>query len=321
MSGGVEFEVRVAMTESVTPTVKRLRLERRDGGPLPPYSAGSHTVLTLETGIRRLRNAYSLLGSTLAGGRAYEVAVLRTPQSRGGSAFIHEAVGPGTLLTIGAPMNLFPLNRTARRHILVAGGIGITPIAAMAEELSAASLAFELHYAMRDEASGAFALALAERYGSKVKLYVSERQERIAVAAILRHQSLGTHLYVCGPERMIEGILADAREEGWPESALHAERFLSPQGGEPFVVKLERSGVTAQVGEHQTLLEAIEAAGVDAPYLCRGGACGQCETKVLGHDGELLHADHFLTDAQKAYGGSVMICVSRLKGRELVLDL
>ncbi|RIX97440.1 oxidoreductase [Aureimonas flava] len=321
MSGPSEFAVRVVEAEHLGPSVKRLRMERRDGEPLPPYSAGSHTVLTLETGAGRLRNAYSLLGATLGGGRAYEVAVLRSPQSRGGSAFIHDTVGPGTELTLGAPVNLFPLNRRARRHVLVAGGIGITPIAAMARELAEASMPFELHYAMRDEASGAFAQALADRHGSRVRLYVSRRQERLAVAEILRHQPLGTHLYVCGPERMIEGVLADARAQGWPDSALHAERFLAPAGGEPFDVTLRRSGVRARVGEHQTLLEAIEAAGVEAPYLCRGGACGACETRVLEHDGELLHADHFLGEAERRSGRTIMTCVSRLKGRELVLDL
>ncbi len=321
MSGGVQYPVRVIETEALSPTVKRLRLARRDGQALPPYSAGSHTVLTLDGGTRLIRNAYSLLGSTLAGGAAYEVAVLRSPQSRGGSAFIHDHLTVGTALNLSAPINLFPVNRTARRHILVAGGIGITPIAAMAAELAALDLPFELHYAMRDTASGAFAAELTARHGDRLHLYVSERQERLSVRDILDRQPLGTHLYVCGPERMIEGVLADARTAGWPESALHAERFLAPDGGEPFALRLARSGISTVVGEHETLLEAIEAAGVDAPYLCRGGACGQCETRVLVADGDLLHADHYLTDSQKSCGQTIMTCVSRLRGRELVLDL
>ncbi|KAB0682742.1 PDR/VanB family oxidoreductase [Aureimonas leprariae] len=321
MSGGVQFDVRVAEAEPVSPNVRRLRMERLDDGELPPYSAGSHTVLTLDVEGRRFRNAYSLLGSTLAGGRAYEIAVLRSPQSRGGSAFIHDALAPGARLALSAPVNLFPVNRTARRHVLVAGGIGITPVAAMAAELAAADAPFELHYAMRDEASGAFADALVARHGAKVRLYVSRRQERIAVGAILEHQPIGTHLYVCGPERMIEAVLEDARQGGWPESALHCERFLAPEGGEPFRLRLARSGIETTVGAHETLLESIEAAGVDAPYLCRGGACGQCQTAVVEADGELVHADHYLTDAEKASGKAIMTCVSRLRGRELVLDL
>lgn len=320
MSGGREFPVRVTEAETLTPTIKRLRFASLDGEALPPYSAGSHTVLSLRAGSRTIRNPYSLLAATMGGG-AYEVAVLRTPQSRGGSAFVHEAVQAGTELALSAPVNLFPVNRLARRHVLVAGGIGITPIMAMAEEMAAANAPFELHYAMRDEAGGAFAADLARRHGDKVRLYLSRRQERIAVHAILEHQPLGTHLYVCGPERMIDGVLGDAREAGWPAESLHAERFLAPAGGEPFTVRLRRSGLTAHVGEHQSLLEAIEAAGVDAPYLCRGGACGQCGTDVLAVDGELLHEDHYLSAAEKAAGDRIMICVSRLKGRELVLDL
>jgi ferredoxin-NADP reductase len=320
MSGGKDFRVRVLEAENVTPTIKRLRLTRCDGEALPPYAAGAHTVLTLETPEGKRRNPYSLLASTLSGG-AYEIAVLRTPQSRGGSAFIHAAVGVGAELTLSMPVNLFPVHHLARRHVLVAGGIGITPIAAMAAELSAINAPFELHYAVRDEALGAFARELAAHHGSKVRLYVSRRQERLAVHEILRHQPLGTHLYVCGPERMIEAVLADARAAGWPEDSLHAERFLAPAGGEPFAVRLARSGLVATVGEHQSLLEAIEAAGVDAPYLCRGGACGQCETAVVSADGPLLHHDHFLSEAEKASGRKIMTCVSRLAGRELVLDL
>lgn len=321
MSGGAEIPVRVVAADGVTPSVRRLRLARCDGEPLPPYSAGSHVVLTLPAEGRIIRNPYSLLGSTLAGGEAYEIAVLKVPESRGGSAFVHAALGVGAALTISAPLNLFALDRTARRHILVAGGIGITPISAMAEELAARGAAFELHYAMRDAANGAFAEDLARRHGDRLHLYRSDRQERLAVAGLLAHQPLGTHLYVCGPERMIEGVLADARGAGWPEDSLHAERFLAPAGGDPFAVRLARSGLTATVGPHQSLLEAIEAAGVDAPYLCRGGACGQCEATVLAADGALLHRDHVLSPAERAAGRSIMICVSRLQGRELVLDL
>ncbi|KQT64000.1 MULTISPECIES: PDR/VanB family oxidoreductase [unclassified Aureimonas] len=321
MSGGVEYKVRVVEAEPVSSSVRRLRMERISGGDLPPYSAGSHTVVTLETGERRVKNAYSLLAGTLAGGAAYEIAVQRSLHSRGGSAFIHDRVAVGTELTLSAPVNLFPVNRTAKRHVLVAGGIGITPIAAMAEELAAAAAPYEIHYAMRDEASGAFAEALAARHGKRLRLYVSARRERLAVRDVLLHQPLGTHLYVCGPERMIEGMLGDAREAGWPERALHAERFLAPEGGDPFALRLQRSGLSLTVGAHQTLLEAIEEAGVDAPYLCRGGACGQCATAVLAADGTLLHADHYLSDAEKAAGTTIMTCVSRLSGRELVLDL
>ena len=315
-----EYAVRVVAAEQLTPTIKRVRMVARDGQALPPYSAGAHTVLSLPCPDRIIRNAYSLLGSTLGGG-AYEVAVLRTPHSRGGSAFVHDHIAEGTELTVSAPVNLFSLHRRARHHVLVAGGIGITPITAMAEELAKAGASFELHYALRSETLGAFAAELPARFGQRVRLYASERQERLHIHDIIRHQPIGTHLYVCGPERLIDMVLGDAAAAGWPSSSLHAERFLAPAGGEPFTVRLARAGVTAEVGEDETLLEAIERSGVDAPYSCRGGVCGECELGVVSAEGTLDHRDHYLSPEAKAEGGKIMPCVSRLKGRELVLDL
>ncbi|MGE4372982.1 MAG: 2Fe-2S iron-sulfur cluster-binding protein [Xanthobacter sp.] len=315
-----QFDVVVKAADDVASGVRRLRFAREDGLPMPPYSAGSHVVLTLKAPERTFRNAYSLLGSTLDGGD-YEVAVQRSSTSRGGSVFVHDGLKVGDRIRMSAPLNLFPINYTGRYHVLVAGGIGITPIHAMAAELSARNASFELHYAMREPCYGAFAEELVARYGNKVRLYVSSQGERFSVSSALRHQPLGTHIYVCGPERLIDGVLADARAEGWPDGALHAERFLTPMGGTPFQVRLARSGLTIAVGEHQSLLEAIEEAGVDAPCLCRGGACGQCETKVLEADGRLDHHDHYLTEAERESGEKIMICMSRLKGRELVLDL
>ena len=320
MSGGVEIRVRVAAVEQATHTVRRFRLESVSGEPLPPFSAGAHVVVTMDDDGRRIRNPYSLIDRA-ADGSSYRIGVLLTPNSRGGSKFMHERVKAGDELVITMPVNLFPIVRTGRRHVLVAGGIGITPIYAMANELRRASAPYELHYAMRNEASGAFIDELRAAHGDKLKLYRDDMQEFVSVSEILPNQPLGTHLYVCGPEGMIEAVLKGGREAGWPEEHLHAERFLAPAGGEPFSVVLQRAGITAQVRADQSLLEAIEEAGVDAPYLCRGGACGQCETAVVSCDGSLVHNDHFLTEEEHASGKKIMTCVPRLKGRELVLDL
>ena len=140
-------------------------------------------------------------------------------------------------------------------------------------------------------------------------------------ARLLERQPLGTHLYVCGPSGMIDGVLSMARDAGWPDQNLHSERFLAPPAGSRFRVVLQRSNKEISVGEHQSILEAIEAAGVQAPFLCRGGACGQCESAVVSCDGALEHNDHYLSTTDKASGRRIMICVSRLQGRELVLDL
>ena len=137
---------------------------------------------------------------------------------------------------------------------------------------------------------------------------------------LLATQPLGTHLYTCRPKAMINWVLAAARTAGWPDGAVHHEEFLAPPPGRVFDVTLAASGKTITVGTHQSLLEAIEAAEVEAPYLCRGGACGECATRVLHCDGHLLHNDHWLTDAQKAGGQTIMPCVSRFEGTSLVLD-
>ncbi len=320
MSGGLEIPVRVVAIEQATPTVKRFSLASASGEKLPLFSAGAHVVVSMQDGGHRIRNPYSLIDRA-PDGSSYRIGVLRTPNSRGGSIFMHERVRVGSELVISMPVNLFPLVHAGRKHILVAGGVGITPIYAMAEELRSRSQRYELHYAMRDEAHGAFAGELVARHGDKVRLYRDDRQEVIRVDEILPNQPLGTHLYVCGPEGMIDAILAGGRAAGWPAENLHSERFLAPPGGDPFRAVLARAGITVEVGPHQSLLEAIEEAGVDAPFLCRGGACGQCQTTVLSADGELAHNDHYLTEDEKASGGKIMTCVSRLRGRELVLDL
>lgn len=320
MSGGVQLAVRVVEIEQATDTVKRFRLAAVSGEPLPAFSAGSHVIVTMNDDGRHIKNPYSLIDRA-PDGSSYRIGVLRTVDSRGGSKFMHERVQVGSELTIAMPVNLFPVVRAGRKHILVAGGIGITPIYAMAEELKRQSLPYELHYAMRSAAHGAFVDELRTLHGEKLRLYRDDAQEIVVVDEILRNQPLGTHLYVCGPEGMIDAILRGGREAGWPVENLHAERFLSAAGGDPFSVVLKRAGITAQVRSDQSLLEAIEEAGVDAPFLCRGGACGQCETEVVSCDGALDHKDHYLTEDEHASGRKIMICVSRLKGRELVLDL
>jgi ferredoxin-NADP reductase len=246
--------------------------------------------------------------------------VRRDESGRGGSLYLHDRVREGATLHISYPVNLFPIDHRARKHLLVAGGIGITPFLAMMDHLTREHRSFELHYASRSKAHAAYAEDLAARHGMKVSIYHDDAGAKIPLARILGHQPLGTHLYVCGREGMINWALASAKDLGWPAQNLHSERFLSPASGEPYDIKLARSGQTIRVGAHQSMLEAIEAAGVEPPSLCRGGACGQCETQVLEYEGTILHADHFLTEAEKESGQKVMPCVSRFEGKILVLD-
>ena len=213
-------------------------------------------------------------------------------------------------------MNLFPIDQRAREALLVAGGIGITPFMAMTEQLSDEDRPFELHYAMRSHDHGAYREHLLDRYGRRIHVYRDDLSEAIALKQLLGRQPLGTHLYVCGPAGMINWVLSTARSLGWPDQNLHHERFLAPASGKPYPVTLAQSGRTIEVGPHRSMLEAIEAAGVDAPYLCRGGACGQCETQVLACEGTLLHNDHYLSAGEKASNLKVMPCVSRFEGTQ-----
>ncbi len=314
-----KIDVRVTQIVDVTSEIKRFRFEPTDGKPLPVFAGGAHVVVEMEDGDTLRRNPYSLMSSPGATD-AYNISVRRDPGGRGGSMFMHDRVTVGSLLRLSHPVNLFPIDRRARKHLLFAGGIGITPTLAMMSELARYGDAFELNYAVRSENDGAYLDQLRNTYGKRVSIYRDDQGEQIPLTTLLAAQPLGTHLYVCGPGGMMNWVLSTAEGLGWPAQNLHSERFLAPPSGSPYEVRLAASDLSIKVGPHQSMLEAIEAAGVDAPYLCRGGACGQCETRVISFDGTLLHNDHYLTDDEHAGGQKVMPCVSRFEGRELVLD-
>lgn len=311
----------VTVTEviDITPMIKRFRFESAGDAPLPPFSGGAHVILEMQDGATLRRNPYSLM-SPPSQTSSYTISVRRDDGGRGGSLFLHRAVRPGHRLAISPPVNLFPIDWRARRHLLIAGGIGITPFLAQMVQHEAAGSAFELHLSVRERAQGAYLDELEARYGSRVHIYCDDRNERIPLDRLLDAQPLGTHLYVCGPAGMMEWVLSAAQAAGWPDASLHSERFLAPASGTPYEVTLAVSAKTVRVSEHQSMLDAIEAAGVDAPYMCRGGACGECETAVVVCDGTILHNDNFLSMEDKASGRKIMPCVSRFEGANLVLQ-
>jgi len=314
------IDVKVAAIKQVTPLVKHFTFVKQDGTLLPPFSGGSHIVISLNIGERVHRNPYSLMGSP-ADNAAYHISVRRQEKSRGGSIYLHEHVTVGMPFKITYPVNLFSLAKKARKHILIAGGIGITPFMSQIADLERLEAHYELHYAFRAPEHGAFAEQLKKTCGDKLHCYIDSLAERLDLPALLGNQPLGTHLYVCGPNSMVVAVLEEARNFGWPENHIHSEQFLAPPIGEPFKIQLARSNKEILVPSEMSMLEAIEAAGVEADFLCRGGACGRCEVKVLETDGALLHHDHFLSDAEKALGGKIMPCVSRAKCDRLLLDL
>jgi dimethylamine monooxygenase subunit B len=312
--------VRVVAVEQVTPQIKHFKLAAVDGSRLPAFSGGSHIIVVMRDVDRVHRNPYSLL-SIPGELETYEIAVRRMEPSRGGSQFMHDSVQVGSTLEIAHPVNLFGLSKIGRKHILIAGGVGITPILAQMEDLHLDSVPYELHYSVRSPEHAAFLSRLSDRAGERLRVYYDSSGHAIDFDALLSTQPLGTHFYVCGPAGMIELVVAKARAWGWPESHIHWEQFSAPPAGEAFAVHLARSGVDVHVVPDQSLLESIEAAGVEVPYLCRGGVCGFCRTDVLELDGELIHNDHYLSDEEKASGRVIMPCVSRARCKKLVLDL
>ncbi|HVY07969.1 MAG TPA: PDR/VanB family oxidoreductase [Burkholderiales bacterium] len=314
------ISVRVGAISEVVPGIKEFSLSRPDGAPLPSYSGGSHVLVTLPGASRAHRNSYSLMGDP-SRTDAYRIAVRRHAGSRGGSRVLHEQVEVGTPLTISHPLNLFPIARLGRKHILVAGGIGVTPIIAQAHDLARRGADFEVHYAFRAPDQAAYADVLRDLAGTRLHRYCTASGERIDFRGMLADQPIGTHLYVCGPVNFIDAARSAARAHRWPSSHIHSEQFLSPPVGSAFEVHLARSGRRIAVAPDISLLEAIEQAGVAAPQSCRGGACGQCETEVMEADGQIAHHDVYLSEADKAAGRKIMLCVSRLQGRRLVLNL
>lgn len=319
MSGAEKIAVRVTEVTALNELVTRFRFEPVDGGLLPTFSGGAHTVVEMKDGgITRL-NPYSLMSDPFDQ-TSYTVSVRRDDEGRGGSLFMHNNVSVGDEMVISNPVNLFSLDLRAKKHLMLAGGIGITPFLAQIKQLDRAHGNWELHYSCRSEALRSYVDYLTATHPNDVNVYYDEKSEAIDLDNLLDGQPLGTHIYVCGPKGMINWVRGKAAELGWPREAIHYEEFLAPQSGKPFEVKLAVSNKVIQVGEDESLLEAMEREGVDAPYLCRGGACGMCETRVIDYTGNFIHRDHWLDDEEHSSGEKIMPCVSRFEGKTLVLD-
>jgi ferredoxin-NADP reductase len=307
------MKARIQSITTLSPTIKRILLAPAEHGLFPTAAAGAHIIVSIPGPARVWKNAYSLVSKP--DDRAhYEIIVRRVTKSRGGSAWLHDHAAVGQALEISLPANLFPIAKPAARHLLLSAGIGVTPFLSYMPVLRAANAAFELHHCCKLSDAEAFAALLPA--ADNITIHTS--RNTLGLAALLAAQKLNTHLYVCGPEDFMDAVVDAARRIGWPESKLHLESFGGATGGAPFTVRLARSGRTINVGPEESLLEALEAAGLQPPCLCRGGACGECELPVLG--GVPDHHDHFLSAEKRAAGSAIMTCVSRAKTPELLLD-
>ncbi|ODS24151.1 ferredoxin--NADP(+) reductase [Candidatus Endobugula sertula] len=320
MSIGAET-IAVTVTDIVTVNelVTRFKFKRTDGKLLPAFSGGAHIVVEMQHGDQQRRNPYSLMSSPFDLSY-YSISIRRDDKGRGGSLFMHQEVGIGDEMTISYPVNVFSLDMRAKKYLMIAGGIGITPFLAQIPQISCLHGHFELHYSVRSSALGSYVGYLTAQYPNNVHTYYSDHKQYLDLDKLLTKQPLGTHLYICGPKGMIEWVCKTAAKYGWPRETVHYEEFLTPRSGKPFQVTLAVSNKTIEVSANQSLLEAMESAGVEAPYLCRGGVCGQCETDVCSSEGHFIHNDHWLNDEQRASGKKMMPCVSRFEGKSLVID-
>ncbi|SFV11577.1 PDR/VanB family oxidoreductase [Pseudoduganella namucuonensis] len=297
-------------------------LAAADGVALPPFEPGAHIDVHLDGGLVR---QYSLCPGPGQAGR-YLLGVLREPVSRGGSAAMH-ALKTGQRLHISAPRNHFPLARDAQRHVLFAGGIGITPLLAMAEHLAASGCDFALHYCARAASRMAFAERIrAGIVGERATFHADDGgpQQKLDLDAALGEPREGVHVYVCGPGGFMDWVLSGARARGWPEDRLHKEYFAAPSQpagarDQPFEVQIGRGGAIHTVPAGLSVLEVLARNGIDIPVSCEQGVCGTCLTRVL--EGTPEHRDVFLTDQERAANDSFTPCCSRARSARLVLDL
>ncbi|NUT76211.1 oxidoreductase [Pseudomonas sp. C1C7] len=311
------LSLRVRRTELLTPRIRRVLLVSSNAAPLPGFTAGAHLELHVP-GSRVQRRAYSLVN--LPDGEHYEIAVQLEDASTGGSRWVH-SLKEGDELLADAPRNHFPLNENTEHALLIAGGIGITPMLGMARALQAAGKPFTLHYAGRDEAQMAYLQEARACQDNHCWISGGDPQKRFPAATILAAPRPGLHLYICGPGAMLNSVLSCARELGWPEDHLHYELFsgaLEMAGDQGFEVHLRETGVSLQVAAGQSVLDAMLEAGLDPMFDCRRGDCGVCVAQVI--DGQPDHRDICLSERDRA-GGSFCTCVSRASSALLVLDL
>jgi vanillate O-demethylase ferredoxin subunit len=317
------FDLVVTTRVQETTDIISVELTAPDGGLLPAYGAGAHVDVHLGDGLVR---QYSLCGDPSDRTR-YRLAILLNRESRGGSKAAHARLVEGAGVRVGAPRNHFPLREDGAGALLLAGGIGITPLLAMARRLHALGQAFDLHYCTRSRAQTAFADEIAtSSFGTRVHVHHDDGDaaQRLDLDRILReHAARGKRpdLYVCGPAGFIACVIDRAGQFGWPEEMIHREYFAAEvdMAGGSFTVEARRSGKTVTVAAGQTIADALKAAGVNAPLSCEEGVCGTCQTRVL--DGTPDHRDVYLSASERADNGSIMICCSRSRSRSLALDI
>ncbi len=311
--------VRIAAATPVADDVLHFELVAADGAPLPLFTPGSHIDVHLDGGIVR---QYSLTNGP-HDRHSYTIAVKLEPQSRGGSLAMHHDRRPGDIIRIGAPRNAFPIAREAAHHVLLAAGIGVTPVLSMARHLHDEGASFELHFFYRSAAFAPFLDELrAAPYGRSVRHYegLGATATQGALEPIIATRSEGAHLYFCGPPPFMDAVqrLSGA---AWPAGTTHFEHFTPqlPVDAGAFSIRLAKSERTLTIGPNETIIDVLTRHGIAIDVSCEVGICGTCVTHVL--EGVPDHRDQILTAAERARGDVMTICCSRAVSPSLVLDL
>ncbi|MDM0084720.1 cytochrome P450/oxidoreductase [Variovorax sp. J31P179] len=310
----------VEQVDRVAEGIVRLRLASPDGRPMPRWTPGSH--LDIECGSPDLTRQYSLCGDP-AHADTLEIAVLLESEGRGGSAWIHNNVKAGDQVKIRGPRNHFRMDEAANRIIFIAGGIGVTPVSAMARRAKTLGIEYDFHYSGRKRATMAFLDELTVLHGDRLHVYADDEGQRNNLEALLAHPMEGTKIYACGPVRMLDALGKACAH--WPEDSLRIEHFVStigtldPTKEKAFEVELKDSGITLSVPADRTLLQVLRGANIDIQSDCEEGLCGSCEVRVLS--GQIDHRDVVLTRGERETHGRMMTCCSRACGDKLVLEL
>jgi len=308
---------RLRSTRDLTPDIRLFEIE--PSGEFVVPTPGSHINIVVQIKGRPDVRCYSAVGPCTDG--VYRIAVKLLGDTRGGSAYMW-SLAPGAQLTISTPGNHFELSRGRPEYLLLAGGIGITPIFTMTLALAAAEANFRLLYACRRRQDLAFADELQNCIGHRLQTFIDEEGARIDLDAEIARLCPGGELYVCGPIGMLEAAKRHWQRSGRPVDQMRFETFGNSGrfASEPFKVKIPRLGVEVDVPLNQTMLEALEAAGIEMIFDCRRGECGLCALTIIETDGIVDHRDVFFSDDEKAANCKLCTCVSRVIGGSITVD-
>ncbi len=312
------IRVVVSKVEKQTENITKYEFKALDGSPLPKFEAGAHLDVVVAPEFFR---QYSLSGDP-ADRSKYQIGVLRESGGRGGSELLHRIFTEGRKVFVSKPINHFPLEPSLTKAVLMGGGIGVTPMIAMAHSLHASGTDFTLHYSLRDRTSAAFLKDIEQApWADKVQLHISNQGTRADFDDILKGYEPGHHLYTCGPDRYMAAVLMAGMKRGWPDDALHKEYFSVPETPEyenfDFTLRLAKSMREINVPANKTPTEALSEAGINIDVKCADGICGVCKCKLIS--GDVEHRDFVLSNAQRE--NTIILCQSRAADKNGIIEI